>query len=398
MSEILAYFNNNDGSGLLAIGEQARFVVSESVDFRKMQQFLDAHQGAYIFSCLSYDLKSETLNVDSNNEDYSKFPLAVFWVPEFVAEIKDDQISEIKLGTLDPHIQITIDRFFDAQKQPLDWNARLRARTSEADYIETVKRLLDEIQFGNIYEVNYCQEFYDDDCELENPEAAYFKLNNITGAPFSAYVAFDQFRVLCGSPERYIRKKQDQLISQPIKGTSKRGRTPEEDELFKRELAANPKEQSENVMIVDLVRNDLSKIAQTSSVQVDELFGVYTFNTVHQMISTISCKLKPEANFTEILKATYPMGSMTGAPKKSAVELIEKHENFRRGLYSGSIGYIAPNGDFDFNVVIRTLIYNQDTKYLSCAVGGAITIQSTPEAEYEECNVKVKTILDRMHA
>ena len=150
-------------------------------------------------------------------------------------------------------------------------------------------------------------------------------------------------------------------------------------------------------MIVDLVRNDLSRLAQTSSVKVDELFGVYSFNTVHQLISTVSCEIREDANFLDILKATFPMGSMTGAPKRSAVSLIEEHESFQRGWYSGSIGYIAPNGDFDLNVVIRSLIYNQKKKYLSCSVGGAITIQSDPEAEYEECNTKVKTILDRMH-
>ena len=398
MSEILAYLNNNDGSGLLAIGEQARLVLHDSVEFTQIQNFLNTHKGSYIFSCIGYDLKEETLKVSSENQNYSGFPKVIFWVPEFVAKIQDEEIREIRQGASTSEMTRAAQRFFDAKNQPLQWNAKLKARTSESDYIATVNTLLDEIQFGNIYEVNYCQEFYDDNCEINHPEAAYFRLNNITEAPFSAYVAFDEFRVLCGSPERYIQKKQDQLISQPIKGTSKRGRTPEEDELLKHALAANPKEQSENVMIVDLVRNDLSKVAQVSSVQVDELFGVYTFNTVHQMISTVSCKLKPEVNFTEILKATFPMGSMTGAPKKSAVELIEKHENFRRGLYSGTIGYVDPNGDFDFNVVIRTLIYNQKKKYLSCAVGGAITIQSTPEAEYEECNVKVKTILDRMHA
>lgn len=189
----------------------------------------------------------------------------------------------------------------------------------------------------------------------------------------------------------------NRLLSQPIKGTSRRGATPEEDEALKKELQENPKERAENIMIVDLVRNDLSKIARPKSVTVDELCGVYTFETVHQLISTVSCEVEETTSFTDIIRATFPMGSMTGAPKVRAMELIEEYEAFKRGLYSGTIGYISPNGNFDLNVVIRTLLYNKVQKYLSCSVGGAITINSDPEKEYEECLVKVQRILDGMN-
>ena len=397
MNTTIAYLNSNDDTGLLALGEASRFVLTNVDAFYKIQSYLDQNQGRFVFCCLSYDLKEETLNSISENDDFLKFPKAVFWCPEVVVRINNETIASVAYGVLEEHHKFQINAFFNQKSASVNWNARIQARTSKENYVSNVKKLLGEIQFGNIYEVNYCQEFFDDNFELKKPEAAYFRLNTITEAPFSAYVSFDQFRVLCGSPERYIQKKANQLISQPIKGTSKRGRNKEEDALLKKALLANQKERSENVMIVDLVRNDLSKIAEKSSVKVDELFGVYSFKTVHQMISTVSCVLKPDVNFTGILEASFPMGSMTGAPKKSAVELIEKHENFSRGLYSGSIGYIAPNGDFDFNVVIRSIIYNNEKKYLSCAVGGAITIQSTPEAEYEECKVKIKTILDQMH-
>ena len=397
MNTTIAYLNSNDDTGLLALGEASRFVLINVDAFYKIQSYLDQNQGRFVFCCLSYDLKEETLNSISENDDFLKFPKAVFWCPEVVVRINNETIASVEYGVLEEHHKFQINAFFNQKSASVNWNARIQARTSKENYVSNVKKLLGEIQFGNIYEVNYCQEFFDDNFELKKPEAAYFRLNTITEAPFSAYVSFDQFRVLCGSPERYIQKKANQLISQPIKGTSKRGRNKEEDALLKKALLANQKERSENVMIVDLVRNDLSKIAEKSSVKVDELFGVYSFKTVHQMISTVSCVLKPDVNFTGILEASFPMGSMTGAPKKSAVELIEKHENFSRGLYSGSIGYIAPNGDFDFNVVIRSIIYNNEKKYLSCAVGGAITIQSTPEAEYEECKVKIKTILDQMH-
>lgn len=382
---------------MLALGETNRLTVDQPTNFSEIQSFIDQHKGSFIFLGLSYDLKSTTLNVPSQNPDYSGLPLAFLWTPDLVVEIENDAIKSVLQGSMNSNYETEIDRFFASRNTSVNWRAKLQARTSKENYLKHVETLQREIQFGNIYEVNYCQEFYDDAFELSDPQAAYFRMNEITQAPFSAYVHFDDFHLMCGSPERFIKKEGQRLSSQPIKGTRKRSVNLKEDNALKEELLSDPKERAENVMIVDLVRNDLSRVAQKSSVQVDELFGVYTFNTVHQLISTISCKVRENVNFTDILNATFPMGSMTGAPKLSAVKLIEKHENFRRGLYSGSFGYIAPNGDFDLNVVIRSLLYNEKKKYLSCAVGGAITIQSNPEDEYEECNTKVKTILDRMH-
>lgn len=394
----IAFLNNNDGTGLLALGEERRFILSnESSDLAGMQHFIDSNAGAYIFMGLSYDLKEITLNAPSQNQDLMGVPLAFLWVPEIVVQTENDTISSILQGSLNSEYEEAIRDVFASKTDPISWDHQFEARTSKESYEKTFDQLIDHLQFGNIYEVNYCQEFYADSVNLENPAAAYFRLNAITQAPFSAYFSFDNLHILCGSPERYLERKGNLLRSQPIKGTSKRGQSEAEDLALKNQLLANPKERSENVMIVDLVRNDLSKIALKASVEVEELFGVYTFNTVHQLISTVRCEVAPEVSFTDILQATFPMGSMTGAPKKSAVEIIESHENFRRGLYSGSLGYLAPNGDFDLNVVIRSMIYNSDTKYLSCPVGGAITIQAEAAAEYEECNVKVKTILDRMH-
>jgi para-aminobenzoate synthetase component 1 len=146
-------------------------------------------------------------------------------------------------------------------------------------------------------------------------------------------------------------------------------------------------------MIVDLVRNDLSQIAAKDSVKVDELCAIYSFETVHQMISKISCELDNSVGFTAILEACFPMGSMTGAPKIAAMQQIEAHEDFKRGLYSGSIGLIEPNGDFDFNVVIRSLLYNRNSQYLSCAVGSAITIGANAEDEYQECLLKAEKLI-----
>lgn len=399
MKSTIAYLDGNDGKALLALGEKNRFLVSEDMDnLDDMQSFIDQHSGNFIFMGLSYDLKNHLLGITSKNPDFTELPAAFFWVPEVVIELKKNVISRALQGEINNAVQKRVSSFLSEQNRNVYWNAQMKSRTSKDDYLTTIGKLQEAIQYGSIYEVNYCQEFFDDNFELSNAEAAFFRLNEITQAPFSTYLAFDEFNILCGSPERFLEKKGDNLRSQPIKGTRKRSEDPETDKQLKADLLNDPKERAENVMIVDLVRNDLSRVAQKSSVSVEELFGVYTFNTVHQLISTVSCNIKEGTSFLEILKATFPMGSMTGAPKRSAMKLIDEHENFRRGWYSGSIGYISPNGDFDMNVVIRTIIYNQRNKYLSCAVGGAITIQSTPEAEFEECNVKVRTILARMQS
>nr|MBA3971024.1 anthranilate synthase component I family protein [Bacteroidota bacterium] len=238
-----------------------------------------------------------------------------------------------------------------------------------------------------------CQEFFAENVVIDT-SSVYKKLNTISSAPFSAYCKFGSHYVLCASPERFLQKCGNTLISQPIKGTIKRAENPKEDEKLKIELRSNKKEQSENVMIVDLVRNDLSRIAQKGSVKVNELFGIYSFKQVHQMISTVSCELKEGLTFTDILKTTFPMGSMTGAPKVSAMKLIEQYETTKRGLYSGAIGYIRPNGDFDFNVVIRSILYNADKKALSFMAGSAITDKADAFQEYDECLLKAKAMFE----
>lgn len=395
----LTYLNENNGSGILAFGTGPTFILDKKSDLDAMQSFIDANKGAYIFTTLSYDLKLKIQGLESSNRDSQNYPLATLWVPKTVVAIENEKIKDYLIGEESNENEAFVSDFFDdSQSIEFKLDAKFKARLTKEVYLNQVNDLKNEIQQGNIYEVNFCQEFFAEKVELKDPIQAYFKLNQLTKAPFSCYSSLGNFEIFSGSPERYIKKEGLKLISQPIKGTAKRGQSKEEDLRLKERLLADPKERAENVMIVDLVRNDLSKIARKNSVKVDELFGIYSFETVHQMISTISCEVEETTSFTDVLKATFPMGSMTGAPKHSAMKLIEKYENFKRGIYSGAIGYIAPNGDFDFNVVIRTLIYNRETKYLSCPVGGAITIQSSPEAEYEECNIKVQSILKGMNA
>jgi para-aminobenzoate synthetase component 1 len=252
-----------------------------------------------------------------------------------------------------------------------------------------VNKLKAHIQYGNIYEITFCLDFYSEGIKL-HPLSVYSELNRLSPAPMSCYYKAGGHHLISSSPERFLKKKNDRLISQPIKGTIKRSADAAEDERLKTALRQSPKERSENVMIVDLVRNDLSRVAQRGSVQVDELFGIYSLSHVHQMISTISCRVNPEKSFMDIIKATFPMGSMTGAPKISAMKLIDEYERFRRGWFSGCAGYINPEGDFDFNVIIRSIIYNEQEKKLSFPAGSAITIGSDAEMEYEECLLKAE--------
>jgi len=394
----ISYLNSNDGNAILGFGEGPMLTLYQGDILQKLQKFLNKHNDSYIMLSLSYDLKNQIEELTSNKLNSHVFPEVIAWVPKYVVELRDSQVDFVQ-GTKENE-SLDFIRSFKAkseQKNTPPLNHKLVPRISKKDYLLHVKELQKEIQNGNIYEINYCQEFFAEHVELKDNIDTYFKLNQLTKAPYSSFLNIANFSVFCGSPERYISRKGNKLISSPIKGTRRRGKNKTDDQKHKKELLLDKKERSENVMIVDLVRNDLSKLAMPGTVKVDELFGIYTFETVHQMISTISCELKKEPSFTDILKATFPMGSMTGAPKIRAMKLIEKHEDFRRGIYSGSIGYIKPNGDFDLNVIIRSLIYNKDKKYLSCPVGSAITSNSNPESEYEECLVKVQGILDGMN-
>jgi para-aminobenzoate synthetase component 1 len=190
-----------------------------------------------------------------------------------------------------------------------------------------------------------------------------------------------------------LKREGNRIISQPIKGTSRRGQSTDEDNRLKKELSNSTKERAENVMIVDLVRNDLSRCAERDSVRVDELFGVHSFKTVHHLVSTISCTVPSSIGWVELIQTTFPMGSMTGAPKLSAMKLISAQEKTERGVYSGSIGYIEPNGDFDFNVVIRSVQYDNLSERVSCHVGGAITALCNATDEYNECLLKAEAVL-----
>ncbi len=391
MNEIFFLLNDSRGRKLLAVGAERE--VTGELD--ALNTFLKENKGEYCFGFLSYDVKNQIEQLSSENRLRVNFPELYFCVPKIVVELKGDEYFYLK-GAEDELVSKVIRELHQPINREVTNGIVLTAALTKTEYVQEVTALLDEIQQGNAYEVTYCQEFYAENVSID-PWTTYLDLHKRTNAPYSCFVRNGHNYLLSGSPERFVRKKDDRLISQPIKGTAKRGETKEYDERVKETLMHNEKELAENVMIVDLVRNDLSRIAKRNSVQVDELCGLYTFETVHQLISTVSAEISPETTFVDIMKALFPMGSMTGAPKMSAMQLIEKHETFRRGLFSGTVGYIDPNGDFDFNVIIRSIMYNELDRVISCPVGGAITIQSDPEQEYQECLVKIDALKKALH-
>jgi para-aminobenzoate synthetase component 1 len=267
----------------------------------------------------------------------------------------------------------------------------LEARTERKRYLEAVRSLQKHIQRGDIYEVNFCQEFFAEGIRID-PYKTFLQLQELADAPMAAYYRIGSAHLLCASPERYLRIEDGRVLAQPIKGTAPRKEDPEEDRKVAENLKQDPKERAENVMIVDLVRNDLSRTAAKGSVEVEELCGVHSFRTVHQMISSIRSEIAPGHNALDVIRNSFPMGSMTGAPKVRAMELIEAWEGMRRGIYSGTVGYVDAEGNWDLNVVIRSLLYDEKEQYLSAMVGGAITSGSVPEREYEECLLKAEAL------
>lgn len=367
--------------------------------FRNLEE-MAGRVNDWLFGYLTYDLKNEVETLKSSNFDGLGFPELYFFQPRVVLTAKEGLLkAHFHPGiTTKEEVDGLMEAIAHSQAPEYQFSGcNFRARTPRKEYLETVAKVQWHIQRGDVYEMNLCQEYYCESIQIE-PAEVFVQLNRISPTPFASFLKAGHRFLLSASPERYLKKVGSHLTSQPIKGTTARGRNASEDLQAKEQLAHDPKERAENVMIVDLVRNDLSRVATRGSVRVDELCGIYTFGQVHQMISTISCRLRPELGFMDAIKATFPMGSMTGAPKIRAMELIEQYERAKRGLFSGSVGYITPNHDFDFNVVIRSLLYNRENGYLSFSVGGAITIQSEAEREYHECLLKAKAILTTLNA
>ncbi len=373
---------------LIAAGEKRRLQVHAGTALLQLQEFIDVKQ-SWLFGHLGYDLKNEIEKLTTAKKSGIQFPDLFFYEPEIIIRLAENEImidavnansilEEIINSSPSPSLQTTT---------PV-----IKNRISKEEYIEVVKKLQEHILRGDCYEINFCHEFFAEQA-LIDPIEVYIQLSDFSPNPFSALYKMNNQWLICASPERFIKKQGDNILSQPIKGTARRVIDNKyKDEVSRNELFNSAKDRSENVMVVDLVRNDLAKVCAEGTVQVDELYGIYSFPQVHQMISTVSGKVKANTSFTDIIKATFPMGSMTGAPKRSVMGLIEQYEQTKRGIFSGAVGYISPEGDFDFNVVIRSIMYNADTAYLSFQTGSAITYYSDPENEWEECLLKAKAI------
>jgi len=375
---------------LLAVGSKASIEVNAGSAFTQLKEFSNKHKG-WLFGHLGYDLKNETEQLSSANFDGIGFSDLHFFIPEIVLQLTKDQLTIF----CDADATIIFEQIQSCSSQ-IKPSAKISSvienRISKEEYFTRIKEIQKRILRGDCYELNFCQEFYIQPATID-PVSVYHQLTELSPNPFAALYKLNDKYCLCASPERYLKKTGDTVISQPIKGTAKRDLADKlMDEERKTSLFNSNKERSENVMVVDLVRNDLSKICKEGTVKVDELFGIYSFPQVHQMISTVSGRLQNDIHWVDAIKATFPMGSMTGAPKKRVMELIEQYEETRRGVFSGSIGYVNPDGDFDFNVVIRSILYSSSTQYLSFQTGGAITFYSDAEQEYEETLLKAEAI------
>ena len=351
--------------------------------------------GQHLFGFFGYDVKNKIERLHTEKPNRTGFPDACFFAAETVVELKGTAARVHTSGNA-AFVFESISNIDLEHNDDATVDIEMTLRTPKKKYIETVNALRRHIEDGDFYEINYCQEFFNNDVDIE-PVALFERLNQRTAAPFAAYMKFDRLFMLSASPERFLKRVGATLVSQPIKGTAPRDLSnANRDEALKKELRESEKEKAENVMIVDLVRNDLNRVCASGSVRVEDLFGVYSFSTVHHMISTVTGTLRPDATFEQIIKATFPMGSMTGAPKVEVMKAIEFYEDTARGAYAGCAGYIAPNGDFDFNVVIRTLLWNELTGYLSFHTGGAVTFDSDAEAEYAECMLKARALREAL--
>jgi len=396
----ISFFNSNGApdewgrfESVLAVKALHSFCTDDNV-LDQLQKFLFQHQCEFIPGFLSYDLKNEIEDLHTSATDKLGFPTAYFFVPAITIKWAANQVNieaddpvavyQSICDTTIPQIDATLD-------------LHLRSRWTKEEYLDAFDKVQQHIQRGDIYEVNLCQEFFSENASI-SPIDIYLKLNAVSPTPFSNFFRVGHHFIMSASPERFLAKRKGKLISQPIKGTAKRGVTKHEDQLIINRMLQSQKEIAENVMIVDLVRNDLTRSALPGTVEATRLFEIQSFKQVHQMISTITCTQDPKVPNMDVFRHTFPAGSMTGAPKIAAMRICDQIEDSKRGVYAGSIGYFDTlHDEFDFNVVIRSLLYNQQEHYLSFHTGGAVTNQALAEQEYQECLLKASAILHALN-
>jgi para-aminobenzoate synthetase component 1 len=373
---------------LLATGAEATFDSWEAIPRRG---------GKWLFGHLNYEACRQTggyhLPVEgASKERPSEWPEVHFFHPQLVISCRRGS-GEISIETFSEAVpdaaalRMEIEALAVPPPAPLP-HLKFQKDLSENAYLETIEKLRTHIWEGDCYEINICNYREASTGEHMDPLAVWTRLSQSSPAPFGMFYKTSSHWAVGASPERYLRVVDNTVWSQPIKGTAPRGATLEEDVALKEVLRTSPKEQAENVMIVDLTRSDLARVCEVGSVEVEELFGVYTFPKVHQLISTVRGTLAAGKTVFDALIASFPMGSMTGAPREKVMELIAQYERRERGLFSGTVGYIEPAGNADFNVVIRTVFGDSQTGKVHFNTGGAITWHSEARAEWAEMCLK----------
>lgn len=347
----------------------------------------------------SYDLARRLEKLPIETEDNDQLPQMAMGLYDWVLLV-DHQLQRSWLvgqgrssATLEGW-ELLIDRFshppVESDSSQFKTEGKPRSNMSRAAYKERFEAIQRYIHEGDCYQVNFSQRF-----ELPvsgDPWQAYLRLRQINPAPFSAYLNLPDHQILSLSPERFIQLNQGAVESKPIKGTAPRGENLEQDQHYAEQLKLSSKDRAENLMIVDLLRNDISKSCQ--NVKVPHLFEIESFASVHHLVSTVTGELMTDKRSTDLLRGSFPGGSITGAPKLRAMEIIEELEPDRRGIYCGSIGYLGFDGSMDSNIAIRTLLH-KDGK-LSFSAGGGIVADSDAEAEYAETFQKVAVILQML--
>ncbi|ADB39452.1 aminodeoxychorismate synthase component I [Spirosoma linguale] len=398
----VAFLNNNETTypngpfpNRLFVGSKRVVSFSDVAGPDAFRVLEKAHRDepSFLVGYFGYDLKNQLEALSSRNAPRLELPDVYFVEPEWVIDFTTDNTVVIHgAGNIDQLLK-EIASYDSAQvlSTPKRTPVSVQCRVTPAEYQATVRQIKEHIVAGDVYELNYCIEFFAEQAQL-NPLTTYQALNERSPMPFSNFIKLGDQYIIGASPERFLKKEASRLVTQPIKGTIRRGKTPDEDARLRNQLINSEKERAENLMIVDLVRNDLARSAVTGSVRVDELFGIYGFRQVYQLISTVSATLRDSVSWADALRQAFPMGSMTGAPKIRAMQLIDELEVSRRGVYSGAVGFVTPEGDFDFSVVIRTLLYDARQQYASFSVGSAITYDADPAQEWEECLLKASAI------
>jgi len=391
-------YPNDPFPNRLFVGRKRVVAVSDAStgpDAFEQLRLAQAERPSYWVGYVGYDVKNQLETLDSRHPNRLGFPDAFFAEPRWIIEYNDGLATLTGDGDTDALLADLL--AFPLPAFPPVEPQRVQCRVTPDEYMDTVRQIQHAIRMGDVYELNYCVEFFAEQAQLD-PPTTYWALNDRSPMPFSAFLKLDDHYLMGASPERFIKKAGDRLTAQPIKGTIRRGQTADEDRQLSAQLLNSEKERAENLMIVDLVRNDLARSAETGTVRVEELFGIYGFRQVFQMISTVSATLRSDCSWTDAIRHAFPMGSMTGAPKIRSMQLIDELENSRRGLYSGALGCITPDNDFDFSVVIRSLLYNARQQYASFSVGSAITCDADPAQEWDECLLKARAIRSLLEA